>query len=78
MPLTDRQIKNAKPADKVYKLADGGGLYLQITPAGGKLWRLKYRVGGKEKLLSIGKCPLISLLEAREAAESAHRLTLIR
>ena len=52
MPLTDRQIKNAKPADKAYKLADGGGLYLQITPAGGKLWRLKYRTG---KLLSIGK-----------------------
>ena len=58
MPLTDRQIKNAKPADKAYKLADGGGLYLQVTPAGGKLWRLKYRVGGKEKLLSIGKYPL--------------------
>ena len=74
MPLTDRQIKNAKPADKAYKLADGGGLYLQVTPAGGKLWRLKYRVGGKEKLLSIGKYPLISLLEAREAAESARRL----
>ena len=78
MPLTDRQIKNAKPADKAYKLADGGGLYLQVTPAGGKLWRLKYRVGGKEKLLSIGKYPLISLLEAREAAESAYRLTLTR
>ena len=74
MPLTDRQIKNAKPADKAYKLADGGGLYLQVTPAGGKLWRLKYRVGDKEKLLSIGKYPLISLLEAREAVESARRL----
>ena len=74
MPLTDRQIKNAKPADKAYKLADGGGLYLQVTPAGGKLWRLKYRVGDKEKLLSIGKYPLISLLEAWEAVESARRL----
>ena len=58
MPLTDRQIKNAKPTAKPYKLTDGSGLYLQVTPAGGKLWRLKYRVGGKEKLLSIGKYPL--------------------
>ena len=74
MPLTDRQIKNTKPVDKAYKLADGGGLYLQVTPSGGKLWRLKYRVGGKERLLSIGKYPLISLLEAREAAERARRL----
>ena len=44
MPLTDRQIKNAKPAAKAYKLADGRGLYLQVTPAGGKLWRWKYRI----------------------------------
>ena len=70
VPLTDRQIKNAKPAAKAYKLADGRGLYLQVTTAGGKLWRWKYRIGGKEKLLSIGKYPLISLLEAREAAET--------
>ncbi len=74
MPLNDRQIKNAKPADKAYKLADGGGLYLQITPAGGKLWRLKYRINGKEKLLSIGKYPTVSLSEAREAAENARRM----
>lgn len=74
MPLNDRQIRNAKPADKAYKLADGGGLYLQITPAGGKLWRLKYRISGKEKLLSIGKYPEISLVEAREAAENARRM----
>ena len=70
MPLTGRQIKNAKPAAKAYKLADGRGLYLQITPAGGKLWRWKYRIGGKEKLLSIGEYPLISLLEARESQPS--------
>ena len=63
MPLTDRQIKNAKPADKAYKLADGRGLYLQITPAGGKLWRWKYRIGGKEKLLSIGEYPLSPYLK---------------
>ena len=74
MPLNDRQIKNARPADKAYKLADSGGLYLQVTPAGGKLWRLKYRISGKEKLLSIGKYPEISLVEAREAAENARRM----
>ena len=71
MPLNDRQIKNAKPAAKPYKLADGSGLYLAVTPAGGKLWRLKYRSGGKEKLLTIGKYPAVSLLEARQAAEQA-------
>ena len=71
MSLNDRQIKNAKPAAKPYKLTDGGGLYLAVTPAGGKLWRLKYRSGGKEKLLTIGKYPAVSLLEARQAAEQA-------
>lgn len=49
MPLNDRQIRNAKPSDKPYKLADGGGLYLYVTPAGGRLWRLKYRVAGKDR-----------------------------
>ncbi|MCF7528662.1 tyrosine-type recombinase/integrase [Neisseria lisongii] len=73
MPLNDRQIKNAKPADKPYKLADGGGLYLAVTPSGGKLWRLKYRIDGKEKLLSIGKYPAVSLVEAREAADNARK-----
>lgn len=71
MPLNDRQIRNAKPADKPYKLADGGSLYLQVTPAGGKLWRLKYRIDGKEKLLAIGAYPAVSLVEARQAADSA-------
>ncbi len=74
MPLNDRQIKNAKPTDKPYKLTDGGGLHLVITPAGGKLWRLKYRIDGKEKLLSIGKYPTIALIEARQAAEDARRM----
>ena len=74
MPLNDRQIKNAKLAAKPYKLSDGGGMFLQVTPAGRKLWRLKYRIDGKEKLLSIGKYPAISLSKAREAAENARRL----
>lgn len=76
MPLSDRQIKNAKPVDKVCKLVDGGGLYLQVTPVGGKLWRLKYRISDKEKLLSIGKYPEISLMEAREAIENARRMMI--
>jgi len=59
MPLTDRQIKNAKPADKAYKLTDGSGLYLQVTPAGGKLWRFDYAIANKRKTLSIGKYPLM-------------------
>ena len=55
MPLINRQIKNAKPTAKAYKLTDGSRLYLQVTLAVGKLWRLKYRTG---KLLLIGKYPL--------------------
>ncbi len=61
MPLTDTQIRNAKPADKPIRLFDGGGLYLEVTPSGGKLWRLKYRFGGKEKRLSFGKYPDVPL-----------------
>jgi hypothetical protein len=54
MALNDVAIRNAKPMAKPYKLGDGGGLYLLVTPAGGKLWRVKFRVVGKEKLLSLG------------------------
>jgi site-specific recombinase, phage integrase family len=76
MPLNDRQIKNAKPTGtgKKAKLFDGGGLYLEVTPAGGKIFRLKYRIDGKEKTLTIGKYPAVSLSEARQAAENARRL----
>lgn len=51
MPLTDTAIRNAKPREKAYKLFDGDGLFLLISPAGSKAWRLKYRLDGKEKLL---------------------------
>ena len=68
-PLTDTQIKKAKQKEKDYKLFDGGGLYLLVTKAGGKHWKLKYRFGGKEKLLSLGSYPAVSLKEAREARE---------
>ncbi|WP_349237816.1 Arm DNA-binding domain-containing protein [Xanthobacter autotrophicus] len=54
MPLTDTAIRAAKAGDKPYKLAVGGGLYLLMNPTGSRLWRLKYRIEGKEKLLAIG------------------------
>lgn len=54
MKLTKKACDNAKPKERPYKLADGGGLYLQVTPQGGLYWRLKYRFGGKEKLLALG------------------------
>ena len=61
MPLTDTAVKNAKPKEKNYKLADEKGMFLFITRAGGKLWRLSYRFGGKQKLLALGKYPEITL-----------------
>jgi len=74
IPLSDVKIKNAKPRDKNYKLADGGGLYLLITPTGGKLWRMKYTYGDKEKLLAIGSYPTVDLSEARQQREAAKKL----
>lgn len=74
MALTDTKIRAAKPKDKAYKLSDDGGLYLFITPAGGKLWRLKYRFNNKEKTLSFGAYPEISLLDAREKRDHARKL----
>ena len=71
MTLTDRQIRNAKPQEKPYKLADGGGLYLYVTPKGTKSFRLKFRFDGKEQVLTIGKYPHVSLSEARAMAETA-------
>ena len=74
MPLTDTAIKNVKPQDKNAKLFDGEGLFLLVTPSGGKWWRLKYRFGGKEKLLSLGVYPEISLKEARRRRDEARSL----
>ena len=55
--LTDIAIRNAKPVAKSIKLADGGGMFLMVNPTGGKLWRLKFRIDGREKLLAIGPYP---------------------
>ena len=61
MALTDFAIRNAKPGDRPQKLSDGGNLYLLVTPAGGKLWRLNYRYFGKQKTLSLGVYPDVTL-----------------
>ena len=66
MSLTNTAINNAKPSQKPVKLFDRGGLYLEISPAGGKWWRFKYRFEGKEKRLSLGVYPDVSLKDARE------------
>ncbi len=65
MALTDTEIRRSKPAEKPYKLSDSGGLHLLVWPAGGKLWRWKYRFDGNEKLMALGKYPDVSLSEAR-------------
>jgi Arm DNA-binding domain len=82
MPLTDTSIRNAKPGatpkgkitDKPYKLSDARGLYLEVTPTGGKGWRLKYRFGGKEKRISLGVYPDAPLKDARDRRDDARKL----
>jgi integrase len=74
MPLTDTAIRSAKPADKPIRLFDSGGLYLEVSPRGGKWWRFKFRFGGKEKRLSLGTYPVTSLKDAREKRDVAKRL----
>ncbi|MFZ2291283.1 MAG: integrase arm-type DNA-binding domain-containing protein [Corynebacterium casei] len=74
MPLTDAKIRNTKAGDKPLKLTDGGGLYLEIRPTGTKLWRLRYRIDGKENVFAIGGYPEIGLADARDAREKAKPL----
>ena len=74
MALTDVAIRNAKPGAKAIKMADGAGMFLLVTPAGGKLWRLKYRLDGREKLLAMGVYPEISLSDARKRRDEARAL----
>ena len=74
MPLTDIQIKALRPALSPVKHSDGGGLHLLVAPTGGKLWRLAYRIGGKQKTLAFGAYPAVTLSDARQKRESAKRL----
>lgn len=74
MPLTDTAVRTAKPSDKPVKMFDERGLFLIVTPTGGKWWRLRYKFGGKEKLLSLGTYPDVSLKDARERREDARKL----
>jgi integrase len=72
--LSDTGVRNAKPEEKMRKLFDGLGLYLLISPAGGKWWRFKYRFAGKERLLSLGTYPEVSVREARDKRDAARKL----
>ncbi len=72
--LTDTTIRALKPTEKSQKLFDSGGLFLFVPPTGGRLWRFKYRHAGREKLISLGRYPLVTLKQARERRDAARRL----
>lgn len=74
MPLTEIKLKNLKPKEKQYKVTDEKGLRILVHPNGSKYWQLKYRIGGKEKSLSIGVYPEVSLKEARDKRDDARKL----
>lgn len=73
MKLNARQVETAKPKEKPYKMADGGGLYLLVKTNGSRYWRLKYRIDGKEKLLALGVYPDVSLADARAKRDEARK-----
>lgn len=75
VPLTDTQVRNAKPKDKPYTLADGGGMYLEVAPSGSKIWRMSYRQpNGKNNRLTFGAYPEVSLMDARRRRMDAKAL----
>lgn len=74
MPLSDAAVRNLKPREAQYKVADFDGLFVLVKPTGARLWRFKYRIGGKEKLLSIGPYPETSLAEARARRDAARSM----
>ena len=74
MALSDTKVRTIKPLDKPFKLSDERGLFLIVTPTGGKWWRLKYRLDGKEKTLSLGVYPDVSLADAREKRDQARKV----
>ncbi len=71
--LTDKSLRAVKPSGKVQRIFDGGGLYLEVAPSGGRWWRFKYRIAGKEKRISLGTYPTVSLKEARTARDDARK-----
>jgi len=73
LALTDTEIRRSKPADRPYKLSDGGGLHVLITQAGGKLWRWKYRFDSAEKLMALGRYPEVTLADARARRDAARK-----
>jgi integrase len=73
-PLSETQIRNAKPQEKEYKITDGYGLFLLVTPTNGKLWRFDYRFGEKRKTMAFGAYPTLSLADARQRREEAKKL----
>src|SRR6266851_6817247 len=74
MPLTDIAVRNLKPSAKPSRFFDERGLYVEVSPSGGKWWRLKYRFGGKEKRLSLGVYPDVGLKDARERRDRSRKL----
>ena len=76
MALTQFAIVNAAPARKPYKLSDGGGLHILVQPHGSKLWRLRYRFGGRENMLGLGSFPTLTLAEARRKRDDARKLLI--
>ena len=72
--LSEAKVRNAKPRDRAYKLFDGRGLFLLVKPNGARLWRLRYRIGDREKLISLGIYPDVPLKRAREKRDEARRL----
>ena len=75
MPLTDLQLRRARPEPKAYKITDGSGLFIEIRPTGSKLWRYRYRIAGKENTFALGEYPELTLAAAREARDEARKLT---
>ena len=71
MALTDARIRNKKPTEKQYKVSDAGGLYLLVKPSGAKLWRLKYRIDGRENVFAVGE--YCEAPRAETAADAANR-----
>src|ERR1700684_3105713 len=72
--LTDATVRTSKGQDRPYTLTDGGSLYLQVTPDGSNVWRMRYEFGGKEKLLSFGRYPDLGLADARDCRQEAKQL----